>query len=496
MKSIISFLALIFVTSSCSETAKPNIVFLFVDDLAYDAVAAYGNKVVKTPNMDRLATKGTRFTNAYNMGSWSGAVCTASRSMLISGMSVWRANQNRQKWHQNDSVSIAQSWGRLMKNQGYETYMTGKWHVDLPADSVFDNVVHVRAGMPRDAYPAAKVNKNFALYKNGELSYNELMPNGYNRPLSVNDKTWSPTDTSKGGFWEGGKHWSEVLVDDTFSFNQKAKQSENPFFMYLAFNAAHDPRQAPQEYIDMYPLDEIEVPVNFTEDYFLHQEIGLGPTLRDEALAPFPRTEYAIKVHLQEYYALISHLDVQIGRILQALEDNDMMDNTYVFLTADHGLAIGSHGLMGKQNMYDHSIRVPMMVMGPAIPKGKEVSADVYLQDVMATSLEIAGVGIPSFVEFKSLLGLVNATEKSSYPNGIYGAYLNKQRMIRKDDFKLIVYPDAKRMLLYDLKNDPYEMKDLNGLDDYKEKQQSLLLDLIEMQRQLDDTLDITSFVN
>jgi arylsulfatase A-like enzyme len=193
---------------------------------------------------------------------------------------------------------------------------------------------------------------------------------------------------------------------------------------------------------------------------------------------------------------LISHLDVQIGRILQALEKNDMMDNTYVFLTADHGLAIGSHGLMGKQNMYEHSIRVPMMVMGPAIPKGKEVSADVYLQDVMATSLEIAGVGIPSFVEFKSLLGLVNATEKSSYPNGIYGAYLNKQRMIRKDDFKLIVYPDAKRMLLYDLKNDPYEMKDLNGLDDYKEKQQSLLLDLIEMQRQLHDTLDITSIVN
>ena len=114
-------------------------------------------------------------------------------------------------------------------------------------------------------------------------------------------------------------------------------------------------------------------------------------------LTPFPRTEYAVKVNRQEYYAIVTHMDKQIGIILDELEKSGKADNTYIFFTSDHGLAVGEHGLLGKQNMYDHSIRVPFIVTGPDIPANKEVSAGIYYQDVMASSLDIAGVEKPDY---------------------------------------------------------------------------------------------------
>ncbi|SOE22597.1 Arylsulfatase A [Spirosomataceae bacterium TFI 002] len=492
MKKSLLLLLISSLLFSCSKKEKPNVLFLFIDDLAYDAVASYGNDVVKTPNIDRIASKGTRFSHAYNMGSWSGAVCTASRSMIISGLSVWRANQNRELWHNNDSTSIANTWGKLMEKQGYDTYMAGKWHVDVPADVVFQETRHIRPGMPGDGFNFKVVKEMYADGRQPSIEeVTEKRPNGYFRPLSSSDNSWSPTDTSKGGFWKGGKHWSEVLLDDAKEFIGMAEKKENPFFMYLAFNAAHDPRQAPQEYLDMYPLDEIKIPENFMEDYMYHEEVGAGPLLRDEALAPFPRTEYAIKVHLQEYYALITHLDIQIGNILKELEDKGLLDDTYVFLTADHGLAMGSHGLLGKQNMYDHSMRVPLMVMGPDVKEGLVVDADVHLQDVMASALDVAGIEKPDFVEFNSLMPYAKGTETKTKLNGVYGAYLKKQRMMRKDGFKLIVYPEVNRVLLYDMTNDPQEIVDLGSNPEYATKKKELMQDLLSRQKELGDDLDL-----
>ena len=178
-------------------------------------------------------------------------------------------------------------------------------------------------------------------------------------PLSQDDKVWKPWDKKFGGFWKGGKHWSEVLADDARSHFKEIAKKETPFFMYLAFNAPHDPRQAPKKFVDQYPLDKISVPENYLEDYPYKEKIGAGINSRDEKLAPFPRTPYAIKKHIQEYYAIISHMDEQIGKILHALADSGKLDNTYVFFASDHGLAVGQHGLMGKQNMFDHSMRVP-----------------------------------------------------------------------------------------------------------------------------------------
>ncbi|WP_405398756.1 sulfatase-like hydrolase/transferase [Maribacter sp. Asnod2-G09] len=497
MKTILLFLLLsIFI--SCErksktekENSKPNIVFIFTDDQTYSSIHALGNSEIITPNMDAMVHEGTTFTNAYNMGSWSGAVCAASRAMIISGRSVWRANSFRQNWINNDSID--KTWGKLLENNGYETYMTGKWHVDAPAERVFKYTTHIRPGMPRDAWDHETMVAKFdSLSKLNNAKSESIMPNGYNRPLSINDTTWSPTDTSKGGFWQGGKHWSEVLKDDAIGFINTAKNSEKPFFMYLAFNAPHDPRQAPQEYEDMYAIDDISLPKSYMPEYTFRHDIANGDNLRDEALAPFPRTELAIKTHTKEYYASITHVDAQIGKIISALKDSGKMNNTYIIFTADHGLAMGRHGLLGKQSLFDHSIRPPMIILGPDIPKNKKSDTDVYLQDAMATSLDIAGVEKPTYIDFHSFLDIAKGKETKSKYDAIYGAYLDVQRMIRKDGYKLMVFPKIKKLLLFNLSTDPEEMNDISGLPEQQERVTSLFQDLQQLQKEMDDPLDIT----
>jgi len=471
MKYII-YLNIIFLLCiiGCKENIekKPNIIFLFSDDQSFKAVHALGNDEIITPTMDKLAEEGITFTHAYNMGGWNGAVCVASRAMLISGRSIWRAQQISDHYSKNEDID--KTWPKLMQTAGYDTYMTGKWHVTAKPKDIFNHVGHVLRGMPWDT------------------------PEGYNRPQSGNDTLWKPWKKEFGGYWKGGKHWSELVKDDAVSFIDSAAIKEDPFFMYIAFNAPHDPRQSPKEYVDMYPLAGISIPESYMPTNPYAETMGAGKNLRDEKLAPFPRTEYAVKVNRQEYYAITTHLDDQIKDILDALEKKGLRENTYIFFTSDHGLACGEHGLMGKQNMYDHSMRVPLMVVGPNIPKGKKIGADVYLQDLMATALEIAGVQKPAYIEFNSLLDLTNGTRNKSKYDAIYGTYeKGSQRMIRKDNYKLIVYPKSQKVLLFDLENDPLELNDLATDPAYSKKLKTLLKDLIQLQENMGDQLDLNS---
>ncbi len=496
IKFIVFALLILNVFAACNskiEKNKPNIVFLFTDDQTYTTIRALGNDEIFTPNMDKLVKNGTSFTHTYNMGAWSGAVCAASRAMMISGRSVWDANEFRQHWIKGDSIQ--QTWGQLMKQEGYETYMTGKWHVNAKANSVFDHVIHERPGMPKDAWEFREMEEKFdRIEKLENVDFRTILPVGYNRPKDKNDKTWLPNDRSQGGFWEGGKHWSEVLAEDAINYINTAATNESPFFMYLAFNAPHDPRQAPEEFLKLYDEEKITVPKNWLPEYPDRHLIGNGNRLRDENLAPYPRSAYAIKTHLKEYYASISHLDAQIGKILAALEKSGKKDNTYIILSSDHGLAMGKHGFMGKQNLYDHSIRPPLVIVGPDIPKQKQVNADVYLQDVMATSLELAGVEKPDYVFFNSFKDLAQGKQEKSHYHQIYGAYLRLQRMIRKDNFKLLVYPKAQKVKLFDLKNDPDEMHDISKK--YPNKVEQLFKDLKHLQIEMNDALELGGLEN
>jgi choline-sulfatase len=354
-----------------------------------------------------------------------------------------------------------------MKSAGYDTYMTGKWHIEANATKSFDVVRHVRPGMPG------------------------TVESSYNRPIDGQKDTWSSSNRDLGGFWEGGKHWSEVAADDAIDYIQMAASKPNPFFMYVAFNAPHDPRQAPQEFLDKYPLDRIKLPRNYLAEYPFKDTIGCGPDLRDEKLGPFPRTEHAVKVHRREYYALISHLDEQIGRILQALEKSGQADNTWIFFTADHGLAVGHHGLFGKQNMYDHSLRVPFIVAGPSLPTNIRKSTPIYLQDAMATALELANVPKPETCEFQSVASLARGEQQPAARSAIYGGYLQLQRSVTKDGWKLIVYPKAATTRLYHLTNDPDELVDLASDPAHTSHKEELFAELVRLQASLDDRLDL-----
>ncbi len=447
---------------------KPNILFIFTDDQAYHTIHALGENEIFTPHLDSLAASGVSFTNAFNMGSWQGAVCTASRTMLMTGLPLWDAQRSEKNL--DHLVATTGLWVQHLKKAGYETYISGKWQGKTDVHAIFDHVLHAGTAGPSQT------------------------PEGYNRPLSPRDTLWTPWNEKFGGFWEGGKHWSEVLADDARVYFDEVAKKEAPFFMYLSFNAPHDPRQAPKEFIDRYPLDKISLPANYLDDYPYKEKIGSGVDSRDEKLAPFPRTPYAVKKNIQEYYAIISHMDEQIGKILHALSKSSRT-NTFVFFASDHGLAIGHHGLMGKQNMFDHSMRVPVIVAGPGIPKGEKRDQQIYLQDIMATTYELAGIKKPEHVYFNSVLPIIKS-KKSSTNREIYGGYMNLQRMVRTERYKLIVYPEAPKVLLFDLEKDPDEMKDLSEQASYKKILNDLKTRLIRQQQQLNDTLDLAKVLN
>ena len=441
---------------------KPNVLFIFSDDQCFETIGAYGLVDIDTPNLDRLVKGGASFSHTYNMGSWTGAVCVASRTSLNTGAFLWKAQDALDECKEGKR----KLWAQIMSGAGYETYMTGKWHVSYPAPEAFDHAMHVRAGMPK------------------------ITKSAYRRPVEGEDpkKAWLPWDKKQGGFWQGGKHWSEVVADDALGYLGEASKSEKPFFMYIAFNAPHDPRQAPKEFVDRYPLDRIELPKNFVP---LYPDMGKKavPKIRDENLAPYPRTEYAVKVHRQEYFALITHMDEQIGKILDALEKSGKAENTYIIFTADHGLAVGHHGLVGKQNMYEDSLRPPFVIMGPGIKGGAVIDTPIYLQDAMPTAIEISGQAIPANVDFHSVLPLLNGTREKNYDR-ICAAYEGTQRAMVDGDWKLIVYPLIKKKKLFNLSKDPLEMKDLAANPEFASKLTGMTEILETSMDELDDPMD------
>jgi len=492
MGALLSVIFLIFI-SSCDQikTAKkqvdnrPNFLFLFADDQTYESINSLNNPELKTPNLDKLAEQGVVFTHCFNQGSWSGAVCIPSRAMLNSGQYMFAAKNGIEK---------NQLWGETFTIAGYQTFLTGKWHnKDSTALKSFKYAKSIGKGMYETMHPEHKWKP------------------GYGRPTEENNswKAWDPIFT---GHWtprvkdivydENGKkhigpeyrieqHTSELYADKAINFLQTiAKESEDPFFMYVSFNAPHDPRQSPKEYVDMYPPENIRIPENFLSEHPFDQG---DHKLRDENLAPFPRTRYQIKVHRGEYYAIITHMDHEIGRILRALEQTGKSDNTYIIFSSDHGLAVGHHGLLGKQNQYDHSIRVPLIITGPGIKTGNQSNVLVYLQSLYATTCELAGLDIPNTVDFPSLKGILDGRDETVH-DAIFGNYRHFQRMIRTNKYKLIMYPHNGKQQLFDLEKDPFEMK--NFIDDkkYETVKNDLYNRFLTLQKEVGDTLQVTLY--
>lgn len=443
------FLGLLILTSATfcrAEDAagkrRPNVLFLFSDDQRADTLAALGNKYISTPNLDRLVREGTVCTRAYCMGSTQPAVCLPSRAMLMSGRTLYRIHGD---------LKGQATWPEMFRKAGYATFLSGKWH-----------------NGPESAQ------RSFA---EGRAVFFGGMGDPYKLPVC----DFKP----EGGLTAkkpSGKHSVALFADRAIEFIQSQK-GDRPFLCYVAFNAPHDPRIAPKEYHERSNAAKPPLPANFLPQHpFNNGEL----TVRDERLAPWPRTPDGVRQHLADYYAAIAFLDAQVGRILDALRASGQYENTIIVFSSDHGLAIGSHGLMGKQNLYDHSMHAPLLFAGPGVPRGRRTDALCYLLDIFPTLGELAGVAAPEGNEGKSLLSVFTGKQKH-IRDSIFTAYRDVQRAVRDERWKLIVYPRINTVQLFDLKNDPAEMKDLAADSRHKGEVERLMQQLQVWQKQVGD---------
>jgi len=256
----------------------------------------------------------------------------------------------------------------------------------------------------------------------------------------------------------GGKHSSELLTDAAVDWLKKY-DDEAPFFMYVSYLAPHDPRVMPQAFRDMYRDEDIELPPNFVPQHPF--DIGVHD-IRDEVLAGYPRREDEVREHIADYYAMITHLDSELGRLLDVLDARGMTGNTVVVFAGDNGLAVGRHGLFGKQNLYEHSVRVPLIFAGPGVPCGERSEAMCYLLDVFPTLCGLIGTDVPASVEGRSLETAIN-DPSSAVREELLLAYTSLHRGVRTRRHKLIEYHvDGERHTqLFDLEADPHELENL-----------------------------------
>jgi arylsulfatase A-like enzyme len=400
---------------TAAAPARPNVLFLFADDQRADTIAAHGNTHIKTPNIDRLVRDGVSFRRNYVMGGNSGAVCVASRAMLMTG----------KPWPEINTGTLAgeQLMPELFGANGYNTFGTGKWHNGQPA--------WLRAFQRGEAIMF------------GGMSNHEKVPI---RDLGPDGKLTEQRT--------GEKFSSELFADAAIRFLE-TQDGSKPFFLYSAFTAPHDPRQPPPGYPANYAARP-PLPANFQPQ--LPFDNGAMNGGRDENLGAWPRTEAMVRDQLAEYYAMIQHLDAQIDRILATLKARGFADNTIIVYAADNGLALGSHGLLGKQSVFEHSMRTPFIISGPGIPKGKSSQAFTYLLDIFPTLCELTGLTPPAGILGESVRPLWDGT-KSQLRDSVFIPYIQVQRAVREDRWKLICYPKHNFIQLFDLQNDPDEMK-------------------------------------
>lgn len=397
-----------------AESRRPNFLVILTDDQRFDALHAAGCDEISTPALDDLAREGTLFTQAAIMGSNSGAVCIASRAMLLTGKSLHAC--------QGQISTSATTLPDLLARDGYTTFITGKWH------------------NPRKVLLRA--------FEYGKAVFHGGMGSHFKTPMfdvvdgeAINERVETDFD-------------ADVIASAAVEFITN-RPDDQPFFAFVSFLTPHDPRKVPDEYHQMYDPSAMSLPLNFLPEHpFDNGELKV----RDELLAAFPRSAEEVRQHIADYYAATTATDAAVGRLLDALQESQLADDTIVVFAGDNGLAVGQHGLMGKQSLYEHSIRVPLIMRGPGIPRGKRLSTLCLLPDLYPTIATLAGVSVPSDVDAVSLVPVLQGTTDEVRP-ATFHVYKDMQRAVRTLDAKLIEYTVGGKLVsqVFDLRNDPWE---------------------------------------
>lgn len=408
---------------------RPNILFIVVDDQSPFDLRIYDPKsALATPTLDRLAAEGMVFDGAYHMGSFSGAVCTPSRHMIMTGRTVWHLPIGPTSGAHCPPNLETNTLAAVFNRAGYATMRTCK---------------------TGNSYEAA------------------------NRQFTVRHDA-----TKRGGTDETGSAWHAEQVLDYLN-DRETSGEQAPFLIYFGFSHPHDTRDGKPELLAKYgavnhrdrnslpPADpkQPRLPPNYLPAHpFDHGH----PGLRDEVNVSgvwTNRDERTIRNELGREFACSENIDIQIARVLGRLKAMGELDNTYVFYTADHGMAIGRHGLQGKQNLYQHTWRVPFIAWGPGIQAGTRVPGNIYLLDTLATLCDLAGIRPPESNEglsFKPVLLGRQATVRDA----LYGVYSGGTkpglRCVKQGDWKLIQYDvldgAVRRTQLFNLAENPNEL--------------------------------------
>jgi len=410
----------------------PNILITMCDDQRHAALGCCEEATrdpVRTPHLDRLAARGRRFTHAYHAGSATGAVCAPSRAMLHSGRGPFSIPRGMASNPLGDAYCTDDDpplLGELLRQAGYRTYMVGKWHNDQDRLRRSFDEGHVFVGG---------------------------MGDHYNLPM-----THFAGDGPMTRIIAHGDHSTDVFATAArVCIKQHVEQEpDRPFLLVVAFTAPHDPRHTHAAWHDRYPAADIDLPPNC---YAEHPFDNGSLNIRDELLSPRPRVDAQTRHDMADYFALTEHMDHGVGWIHAAIDDAGLTDRTLFVHTADHGLAVGQHGLMGKQNMYDHSVRVPLLVAGPSVQPGTS-GTPVYQHDLYPTLLEAAGLddhGSP-FISLSHELG--GGSDRDRWVGSFYA---REQRMVTDGKTKLmrVIGPDGSIQRRFNLVEDPFETKPL-----------------------------------
>lgn len=442
-----------------------NLLFFFTDDQRFDTIRALGNDQIHTPNLDRLVASGTAFTRAHIPGGTCGAVCMPSRAMLHTGRGLFHLEREGQ-----DIPSEHTTLGECFQQAGYKTFGVGKWHNGKTAYArSFTCGAEIFFGGMEDHW-------NVPVHRFDPTGRYDTTCPVVPDPWSSNAVTFRDCDHVV-----AGKHSTDLFTDAAIQFIRE-QGADGPFLTYVSLMAPHDPRTMPERFLNLYNPTEITLPENFLPEH----SVDTGALrIRDELLAAFPRDPGDIRRHIAEYYAMISHLDEAFGRIIHALQEAGVFDNTLIVVAGDNGLALGQHGLMGKQNLYDHSVRVPLILAGPGIPKGVKRESLVYLLDLFPTLCDLTGLDVPASVEGRSFRSCLN-DPGARVREDLYLAYADSLRGITDGKFKLIEYACGVSQL-FNLRSDPLERRNLAEEDACAETLVRLRRRLVQHAKEGDD---------
>lgn len=455
------------------QRKKPNILFLLTDDQRYGTIHALGNEQIQTPNMDRLVHSGCAFTNAYIPGGTASAVCMPSRAMINSGRTLFHLRESGRSIPPED-ITL----GQCLLENGYHCYEIGKWHNGTESFArSFDGGANIFFG---------------GMWDHWNVPVNDYNPEGrYEHSIHFTPNFSASSDCVSvlAEKIAAGVHSTDLFSGSAVDFI-RSYEEDRPFFMYLSFLAPHDPRTMPERFRTMYDPEKIELPPNYLPMPVVN--CGWSNKGRDENTEAYPRRPEAIRRHIADYYAMISHIDECIGHVLDAMEEKGLMDNTIIVLAGDNGLAVGQHGLMGKQNIYEHSVKVPLVMAGPGIPRDRTIENDVYLLDVYPTLCELCGAEIPASVEGRSFRTMFDDPAEKTRES-LYFAFQSRIRGVKKGRYKLIEYrtDDLRLSQLFDLEADPYETCSFYDIAGYEAVAEELRKELFTLRDAWDDETTI-----